>query len=172
MSELSSYENLTIKTQNKTKHEKPMHMLRSLWFGDAMWARFLSLARSKLRLCSANHRAGYSSNLACDWLSIVWAYSEQKTENGPRWNRIGTKLDSVMACCYTPPNHYRAQCWLTINDVLWHSHEGNFTGTAWDINTLCRFEAPTSSYLRLQPLLQRFNELTGLVVLLVSDVHC
>ena len=40
------------------------------------WARFLSLAQSKLRLCSANHRAGYFSNLACDWLSIVWAYSE------------------------------------------------------------------------------------------------
>ena len=40
--------------------------------------------RGKLRLCSANHRAGYFSNLACDWLSIVWAYSEQETENGPR----------------------------------------------------------------------------------------
>ena len=47
-------------------------------------ACFLYLARSKLRLCSANHRAGYFSNLACDWLSIVWAYSEQETENGPR----------------------------------------------------------------------------------------
>ena len=23
------------------------------------------------------------SNLACDWLSIVWAYSEQEIENGP-----------------------------------------------------------------------------------------
>ena len=41
---------------------------------------------SKLRLCSANHRAGYFNNLACDWLSIVWAYSEQETENGPWWN--------------------------------------------------------------------------------------
>ena len=47
------------------------------------WARFLSLAWSELRLCGANHRAGYFSNLACDWLSIVWAYSEQETENGP-----------------------------------------------------------------------------------------
>ena len=46
-------------------------------------ARFLPLALSKLRLCSANHRPGYFSNLACDWLSIVWAYSEQDTENGP-----------------------------------------------------------------------------------------
>ena len=48
-------------------------------------ARFLSLVRSKIRLCSANHRAGYFSNLACDWLSIVWAYSGQETENGPWW---------------------------------------------------------------------------------------
>ena len=47
-------------------------------------AHFLSLAPSKLRLCSANRRAGYFSNLACDWLSIVWAYSEQERENGPR----------------------------------------------------------------------------------------
>ena len=30
-------------------------------------ARFLSLARRKLRLCSANHRPGYWSNLPCDW---------------------------------------------------------------------------------------------------------
>ena len=45
---------------------------------------FLSLARSKLRLCSANHRPGYWSNLPCDWPSTAWAYSEQKTENGPR----------------------------------------------------------------------------------------
>ena len=48
-------------------------------------ARFLSLARSKLRLCSANHRPGYWSNLPCDWPSTVWAYSKQETENGPRW---------------------------------------------------------------------------------------
>ena len=45
------------------------------------WAHFLSLARSKLRLCMAKHRTGYFSNLACDWLSI--AYSRQATENGP-----------------------------------------------------------------------------------------
>ena len=46
---------------------------------------YLSLAQSKLRQCLANHRAGYFSNLACDWLSMVWAYSEQETENGPRY---------------------------------------------------------------------------------------
>ena len=47
------------------------------------WVRFLSFARSKLRLCSANHRPGYWSNLTCDCPSTVWAYSEKETENGP-----------------------------------------------------------------------------------------
>ena len=63
------------------------------------WARFLSLFRSKLRLCSANHRTGYFSNLACDWLSIVWAYSKQETEIGPRF-RHNTPESSK---CYSPP---------------------------------------------------------------------
>ena len=39
---------------------------------------FLSLAQSKLRLCSANHRPGYWSNLSCDWLSTAWAYSSAR----------------------------------------------------------------------------------------------
>ena len=51
-----------------------------------IWAHFLSLARSKLRLCSANHRSGYWSNLPCDWPSTAWAYSEQEAENGPWCN--------------------------------------------------------------------------------------
>ena len=46
-------------------------------------ARFLSLAPSKLRLRSANHRPGYWNNLSCNWPSTAWAYSEQETENGP-----------------------------------------------------------------------------------------
>ena len=44
---------------------------------------FCLLLPSKLRLCSASHRAGYFSKLACDWLSMVWAYSEQEPENRP-----------------------------------------------------------------------------------------
>ena len=61
----------------------------------AAWARFLTLAQSKLRLCSANHRAGYFSNLACDWLSIVWAYSEQGTENGSWSVKISVQISVV-----------------------------------------------------------------------------
>ena len=47
-------------------------------------AYFLPLAPSKLRLCSANHRAVYFSNLPCDWPGTVWVFSEQETENRPR----------------------------------------------------------------------------------------
>ena len=42
------------------------------------WARFLPLAWSKLRLCSANHRPGNWSNLPCDWPSSAWVYSKQE----------------------------------------------------------------------------------------------
>ena len=55
------------------------------WHWHWFRAHFLSLTQNKLSLCSANHRAGYFSNLTCDWLSIVWDYSQQETENGPRW---------------------------------------------------------------------------------------
>ena len=48
-----------------------------------IWACFLSLAPNKLRLCSANHRPCYWSNLPCDWTSTAWAYSEQQTEIRP-----------------------------------------------------------------------------------------
>ena len=58
------------------------------------WARFLSPARSKLRLCSANHRPGYWSNLPCDWPSTAWAYSKQETENGP-WSQVPTCQPSL-----------------------------------------------------------------------------
>ena len=65
-------------------------------------AHFLSLAPSKLRLCSANHRAGYFSNLACDWLSIVWAHSKQETENRPRsygYQQFLNSWSQVMHIC-------------------------------------------------------------------------
>ena len=56
-------------------------------------------ALSKLRLCSANHRPGYWSNLPCDWPSTAWAYSEQETENGP-WSStaISTMIHNLTAC--------------------------------------------------------------------------
>ena len=64
-------------------------------------ARFLSLARSKLRLCSANHRPGYCpANMSCDWPSTAWAYSEQETENGP-WSSTLNRWRKCKRCWST-----------------------------------------------------------------------
>ena len=63
--------------------------------------RFQSLAESKLRLCSANHKPGYWSNLPCDWLSTAWTYSE-KQKTGPIvktfcwWMKRGPELHSLV----------------------------------------------------------------------------
>ena len=83
-----------------SSHCKPcfqgLYSLREWRSYSKIWVHFLSLTRRKLRLCSANHRAGCFSNLGCDWLSIVWAYSEQETENGPWWSLETTRLDAIM----------------------------------------------------------------------------
>ena len=105
----------------------------SLWLSDTR-ARFLSLAWSELRLCSANHRPGYWSNLPCDWPSTAWAYSEQGIENGPRsWSTLA----QVMACCLTAPSHHLNKFWFIIKCALWHSPESNFRSELELICNMC-----------------------------------
>ena len=55
------------------------------------WACFLSFAQTKLILCSANHRQGYWSILACGCLSIVWAYSWTDEMAFLNWNGLDKK---------------------------------------------------------------------------------
>ena len=55
-------------------------------------ACFLSLAQSKLRLCSANHRPSYWTNLPWYWPSTAWAYPEQETENRSKSGPISNSL--------------------------------------------------------------------------------
>ena len=38
------------------------------------------------------------------------------------WQRSGSTLAQVMACCLTAPSHYLNQCWLIISEVQWHSY--------------------------------------------------
>ena len=47
-----------------------------------MFSLLLGVSSGCVRPITGQHRAGYFSNLACDWLSIVCAYSEQETETG------------------------------------------------------------------------------------------
>ena len=72
----------------------PVTSSGTLWCGHVTRTCFLSLARSKLRLCLANHRPGYWSNLPCDWPNTAWAYLEQETENGPR----NVSLPGILTC--------------------------------------------------------------------------
>ena len=53
------------------------------------------------------------------------------------WNRSWSTFAQLMACCLTAPNHYPNQCWLTINEILWHSFQGNVYLNAQSINKLC-----------------------------------
>ena len=38
------------------------------------------------------------------------------------WQRSGSTLAQVMACCLTAPSHYLNQCWLIISEVQRHSY--------------------------------------------------
>ena len=46
------------------------------------------------------------------------------------WQRSGSTLAQVMACCLTAPSHYLNQRWLIISKVQWHSSVCNFTRDA------------------------------------------
>ena len=59
---------------------------------------------------------------------VIWPYSS------------GSTLAQVMACSLMAPSHYLNQCWLIINEALWHSREGNFTGNAHYIYPWYEFE--------------------------------
>ena len=74
---------------------------------------------------------------------VIMKYSSFSTRRvnslGPgdakRWQRYGSTLDQVMACCLTAPSHYLNQCRL-ISEIQWHSSEDNFTIDTSDINRM------------------------------------
>ena len=70
------------------------------YYADKTISLYRSGHGSKLRLCSANHRPGYWSNLPCDWLSTAWAYPEQETENRPGyWSNLPCDWPSTAWAC-------------------------------------------------------------------------
>ena len=52
------------------------------------------------------------------------------------WERSGSTLAPVMACCLTAPSHYLNQCWLIISKVLWCSCEDNFTRDTYSLRSI------------------------------------
>ena len=90
------------------RHDRLTETSGTLWIhGGDLTNQRCSLATGcgiKFRLCSANPKPGYWSNLPCDWPSTAWAYSEQETENGP-WSSSQTWLSARFAGLYDVPGH-------------------------------------------------------------------
>ena len=85
--------------------------------GWLLWACFLTLARSKLRLCSANHMPGYWSSLPCVWQAQTELILSKGQKTGPGrhgtcWRqtssavtrRAGTLTTLPCLCGYCPEN--------------------------------------------------------------------
>ena len=62
------------------------------------------------------------------WVNSLWP------SEAVWWQRSGSTLVQVMACCLTAPSHYLNQCWLIVSKVPWHSSVGNFTRDTKAIN--------------------------------------
>ena len=54
------------------------------------------------------------------------------------WVNIGS--DNGLVWCLTTPSHYLNQRWKAISEVLWYSHEDNFTGNAQDFSPWYDFQ--------------------------------
>ena len=81
------------------------------------------------------------------------------------WQRFGSTLAQVMACCLMAPSHYLNQCWLVIHDVLWHWHDSNFLGNTtskwvWKYTSLkLLLHLPGANELILTAMLSRQNKI-------------
>ena len=96
---------------------------------------------------SSSSRLPGKSPLDLDQVVTSWDYSVMKFEkeniyiyfywlwpsDAIWWDRTWSTLVQIMACDLTAPNHYLKLCWLIVSEILWHSHEGIFTGNTQDI---------------------------------------
>ena len=145
-------------------------------------ARFLSLAWSKLRLCSANHRAGYWSNLPCDWPSTARVYSEQETENGSRLSVLDPFVSHVPHLYHMYPSHTDVKqrqlmescvqviitmfVSLFLHTMTWHKHTfhitdplwGKSSGHWWVTGPVRGIHQSPEDYLHLWPVMSRCND--------------
>ena len=62
-----------------------------------------------LRQLFTNHRTGYLSNLACEWQSIIWVYSQKGTGNGPSFAEVNTTTTATENNHHPPPLKKRWQ---------------------------------------------------------------
>ena len=74
------------------------------------------------------------ASLWCLYFNSLWP-SEALSQNSSV-----SSLAQVLAWCLMAQSHFLNQSWLTTNEILWYSPEGNFTGNAKDISPWYEFE--------------------------------
>ena len=74
----------------------------------------------------------------------------------------GWSLVQVMAPCWTAPSHNLNQCWLIINETLWHWPEDNFTGNIQDVRKKYAFKYRTN---KIKPHFTGVSELISAILL-------
>ena len=82
----------------------------------------------------------YSSEVFFSKFNCFLSHKEFECVDAKWQHKTWSILVQVMACCLTTPSHNLNQCWLITGKVLWHSPEGNFTGSAPDIYPWYEFE--------------------------------
>ena len=69
-----------------------------------------------------------------EWINSLWP-------SDTIWHhKIQSTLVQFMAWCLMAPSHYLNQCWLIINEVLWHPPKGDFARNAKNIFPWCEVE--------------------------------
>ena len=68
-------------------------------------------------------------------MCLYWSYTPPYI-----YNSINIDSGEIMTCCLSVSSHYLNQWCLIISELLWHSHEGYFTGDAQDIYPWYEFE--------------------------------
>ena len=96
-----------------------------------------NLTRSAHELNPYHVFRGYTFKITTTSLSGQWVNHSRLGHSDTIWqHRSASTLAQVMACCLMAPSHYLNQCWLLINEVLWHSSESNSTANA-KVTSLC-----------------------------------
>ena len=103
-------------------------------------------------LFSITCMSDYNLNWCWHVMNCILTHCSLVSGNTMWWQRSGSTLTQVMACCLAAPCHYPNQCWLTISEVLWHSPDDNFTGKAQYIYPWKEFETQNYSHISQEPM--------------------
>ena len=129
-----------------------MHLQILSWQGTRLYILHVMLALSHI-FTHLHHTTHWDLWPASPRVNSLWP------SDALWWQGSGSTLIQVMACCLMAPSHYLSQCWLIINEVMWYSHGGIFTGNAPDINHKNVLQNYTIEIISMSPYFSGSSEL-------------